>query len=157
MGVSGLWDEMVTNAGILDCLREQGNGASATTDRIHAIETWPVKLSSAGFTLNCCCVSSAAVFTLRAMNCYSPAAAAAKSLQSCLTLRDPMDGLPPGSPVPGILQARVLQLGCHCLLQCMKAKSKREVTKLCLTLSDPMNCSPSGSSMHGVFQAGALQ
>ena len=34
------------------------------------------------------------------------AAAAAKSLQSCPTLCDPMDGSPPGSPVPGILQAR---------------------------------------------------
>ena len=34
------------------------------------------------------------------------AAAAAKSLQSCPTLRDPIDGSPPGSPVPGILQAR---------------------------------------------------
>ena len=34
------------------------------------------------------------------------AAAAAKSLQSCLTLWDPIDGSPPGSPVPGILQAR---------------------------------------------------
>ena len=33
-------------------------------------------------------------------------AAAAKSLQSCLTLCDPVDGSPPGSPVPGILQAR---------------------------------------------------
>ena len=36
-------------------------------------------------------------------------AAAAKSLQSCLTLCDPMDGSPPGSPVPGILQARTLE------------------------------------------------
>ena len=36
------------------------------------------------------------------------AAAAAKSLQSCLTLCDPIDGSPPGSPVPGILQARTL-------------------------------------------------
>ena len=34
------------------------------------------------------------------------AAAAAKSLQSCLTLCDPIDGSPPGSPIPGILQAR---------------------------------------------------
>ena len=34
------------------------------------------------------------------------AAAAAKSLQLCLTLCDPIDGHPPGSPVPGILQAR---------------------------------------------------
>ena len=36
-------------------------------------------------------------------------AAAAKSLQSCPTLRDPIDGSPPGSPVPGILQARILE------------------------------------------------
>ena len=36
------------------------------------------------------------------------AAAAAKSLQSCPTLCDPIDGSPPGSPVPGILQARTL-------------------------------------------------
>ena len=39
----------------------------------------------------------------------SYAAAAAKSLQSCLTLCDPIDGSPPGSPVPGILQARILE------------------------------------------------
>ena len=37
------------------------------------------------------------------------AAAAAKSLQSCPTLWDPIDGSPPGSPVPGILQARTLE------------------------------------------------
>ena len=37
------------------------------------------------------------------------AAAAAKSLQSCSTLCDPMDGSPPGSPVPGILQAGILE------------------------------------------------
>ena len=37
------------------------------------------------------------------------AAAAAKSRQSCPTLCDPIDGSPPGSPVPGILQARTLE------------------------------------------------
>ena len=37
------------------------------------------------------------------------AAAAAKSLQSCPTVCDPRDGSPPGSPVPGILQARTLE------------------------------------------------
>ena len=36
-------------------------------------------------------------------------AAAAKSLQSCLTLCDPIDSSPPGSPIPGILQARTLE------------------------------------------------
>ena len=39
----------------------------------------------------------------------STAAAAAKSLQSCLTLCDPIDGSPPGSSVPGTLQARTLE------------------------------------------------
>ena len=38
-----------------------------------------------------------------------PAAAAAKSLQSCPTLHDPIDSSPPGSPVPEILQARTLE------------------------------------------------
>ena len=47
----------------------------------------------------------------------SKAAAAAKSHQSCLTLCDPIDGSPPGSPVPGILQAgKNTGLGCHFLL-----------------------------------------
>ena len=42
-------------------------------------------------------------------NKYCTAAAAAKSLQSCPILCDPIDGSPPGSPVPGILQARTLE------------------------------------------------
>ena len=41
--------------------------------------------------------------------CMYVYAAAAKSLQSCPTLCDPIDGSPPGSPVPGILQARTLE------------------------------------------------
>ena len=41
--------------------------------------------------------------------CTAAAAAAAKSLQSCLTLCDPIDGSPPGFPVPGILQERILK------------------------------------------------
>ena len=48
------------------------------------------------------------------------AAAAAKSLQSCPTLCDPIDGSPPGSPVPGINTG----VGCHFLLQCIKVKVK---------------------------------
>ena len=40
---------------------------------------------------------------------YADAAAAAKSLQSCPTLCDPIDSSPPGSPFPGILQARTLE------------------------------------------------
>ena len=45
----------------------------------------------------------------RLVTACDTAAAAAKSLQSCPTLCDPIDGSPPGSPVPGILQARTLE------------------------------------------------
>ena len=48
-------------------------------------------------------------YRLLQSNQSGPAAAAAKSLQSCLTLCDPIDGSPPGSPVPRILQARTLE------------------------------------------------
>ena len=73
---------------------------------------------------------------------------------SCPTLRDPLDCSPPGSPVHGIFQARVLEWvaiafsdrkNCCCL-----------VTRWCPTLCDPMDCSPSGSSVHGISQARIL-
>ena len=48
---------------------------------------------------------------MRLKNSIIHAAAAAKSLQSCPTLRDPTDGSPPGSHVHGTLQARVLEWG----------------------------------------------
>ena len=84
---------------------------------------------------------------------FAAAAAAAKSLQSCLTLCDPIDGSPPGSPIPGILQARTLDF----LLQCTKVKSESEVAQSSPTLSDPMDCSLPGSSGHGIFQARVLE
>ena len=54
----------------------------------------------------CCAVSSCSSL---AFNSFLPSAAAAKSLQSCPALCDPIDGSQPGSPVPGILQARTLE------------------------------------------------
>ena len=53
-----------------------------------------------------CWVISFSIISLRAIHII---AAAAKSLQSCPTLCDPIDGYPPASPVPGILQARTLE------------------------------------------------
>ena len=47
----------------------------------------------------------------KVFNITAAAATAAKSLQSCPTLCDPIDGSQPGSPVPGILQARTLESG----------------------------------------------
>ena len=84
------------------------------------------------------------------------AAAAAKSLQSCPTLCDHIDGSPPGSPSwdsPG----KNTGVGCHFLLQCMKVKSETEVAQLCPTLSDPTDCSLPGSSVRGIFQARVLE
>ena len=83
------------------------------------------------------------------INCLSIynlyAAAAAKSLQSCPTLCDPIDGSPPGSPVPGILQARTLEW----VAICMKVKSESEVAQSCPTPSDRMDCSLQASPTMG--------
>ena len=54
------------------------------------------------------CVRNCARWKKR-LKSSSSSAAAAKSLQECLTLCDPIDGNPPGSPIPGILQARTLE------------------------------------------------
>ena len=81
---------------------------------------------------------------------------AAKSLQSCLTLR-------PHRRQPTRLHhlwdspGKNTGVGCHFLLQCMKVKSESEVAQLCPTPRDPMDCSPPGSSIHGIFQARALE
>ena len=84
---------------------------------------------------------------------WAHAATAAKSLQSCPTLCNPIDGSPPGSPVPG----KNAGVGCHFLLQCMKGKSESEVAQSCPTLHNPMVCSLPGSSVHGIFQARVLE
>ena len=54
------------------------------------------------------------------------AAAAAKSLQSCPTLCDPIDGRPPGSPVPGILKPRTLEW-VAISFSCSEAKKKKKI------------------------------
>ena len=84
------------------------------------------------------------------------AAAAAKSLQLCLTVR-PHRRQPTRLPCPWDSQGKNTGVGCHFLLQCMKVKSESEVTQSCSTLSDPMDCSLPGSSVHGIFQARALE
>ena len=64
------------------------------------------------------------------------AATAAKSLQWCLTLCDPIDGSPPGSSVPGILQTRILEwVAISFSNACMHAK----LLQSCLTLCNPMD------------------
>ena len=62
---------------------------------------------------------------------FLKATAAAKSLQSCPTLCDPIDGSPPGSSVPGILQARTLEWVAISFSNAGKGKGK--VTRLLVT------------------------
>ena len=84
---------------------------------------------------------------------------AAKSLQSCPTLCDPIDRSPPGFPIPGILQARTLEWVAISFSNAgkWKVKIESEVAQSCPTLSDPMDCSLAGSSVHGIFQARVLE
>ena len=85
---------------------------------------------------------------------FNPAAAAAKSLQVCPTLCDPVDGSPPGSSLHRILWAKILeQVAISFSSTCMHAK----LLQLCLTLCDPMDSSPPGSSTHGILQARILE
>ena len=90
---------------------------------------------------------------------HAATAAAAKSLQSCPSLCDPIDGSPPGSPIPGILQARTLKWVAISFSSAWKWKMKceSEVAQSCPTLNDPMDCSLPGSSFHGIFQARVLE
>ena len=68
----------------------------------------------------------------------------------------PIDGSPPGSPIPGILQARTLEWVPISFSSAGQWKVK-EVAQSCPTLSDPMDCSLPGSSVHGIFQARVLE
>ena len=80
----------------------------------------------------------------------------AKSLQSCPTLCDPIDSSPPGSPVPGILQARTLEWVAISFSNARKQKVKVKLLSH-VQLSDAMDCSLPGSSIHGTFQARVLE
>ena len=105
------------------------------------------------------------IVSLMRTACYSllwhllaaAAAAAAKSLQLCLTLCNPHRWQPTRLPSPWDSPGKNTGVGCHFLLQCMKVKSESEVTQSCPTLGDPMDCSPPGFSIHGIFQARVLE
>ena len=81
--------------------------------------------------------------------CSCPAAAAAKSLQLCSTVR-PRRQQPTRLPHPWDSPGKNTGVGCHFLLQCMKVKSESEVAQSCLTLCDPVDSSLPGSSVQGI-------
>ena len=80
------------------------------------------------------------------------AAAAAKSLQLCPTLCDPIDGSPPGSPPSLGFSRQEHWRG----LPFPSPMHESEGTQSCPTFSDPMDCSLPGSSIHGIFQTRVL-
>ena len=84
------------------------------------------------------------------------AAAAAKSLQSCPTLCNPRDGSPPGSPVPGILQAKTLEWVAISFSNVSAAAAAKSLQS-CPTLCDPIDGSPPGSAVPGILQARTLE
>ena len=88
---------------------------------------------------------------------FTFSAAAAKLLQPCPTLCDPIDGQPSRLPHPWDFPGKNTGVGCHFLLQCMKVKGESEVAQSCSTLSNPMDCSLPGSSIYGIFQARVLE
>ena len=61
------------------------------------------------------------------------------------------------APRPWDSPGKNSEVGCHCLLQRMKAKSESEVAQSCPTLCYPMDCRLPGSSIHGIFQARVLE
>ena len=85
------------------------------------------------------------------------AAAAAKSIQSCPTLCDPIAGSPPGSPIPGILQARMLEWVAISFFNAYTAAAAAKSLQSCLTLRDPIHGSPTGSPVTGILQARTLE
>ena len=76
-----------------------------------------------------------------------------KGLES---MSNPIDGSPPGSPGPGILQARTLEWVDISFSKAWKWKMKMKSLSH-VQLSDPMDCSLPGSSVHGIFQARVLE
>ena len=86
--------------------------------------------------------------------CSVLVAAAAKSLQLCPTLGDPINSSPPGSSVPGILQGRILEwVAISFSNACMHTK----LLQSCPTLCDPIDDSLPGSCIHGILQARILE
>ena len=83
-------------------------------------------------------------------------AAAAKSLQSCPTVR-PHRRQPIRLPRLRDTPGKNTGLGCHFFLQCMKMKNESEDVQSCLTFSVPMDCSLPGSCAQGIFQARVLE
>ena len=88
---------------------------------------------------------------------YHIAADAAKSLQSCLTLCDPIDGNPPGSPIPGILQERTLEWVAISFAKAWKWKVKVKSLSRVWLFATPWTVAHQAPPSMGFFQARVLE
>ena len=88
---------------------------------------------------------------------YIYTAAAAKSLQSCPTLCDPIDGSPPGPAVPGILQARTLEWVAIAFSNAWKWKVKGKSLSRVWLLATPWTTAYQAPPSMGFFQARVLE
>ena len=113
-------------------------------DKLYTVNT---KLGHVGESVGhpMCLISPC--FNLFSLSLHDPAAAA-KSLQSCPTLCDPTDGSPPGSPVPGSLQARTLECIAISFSSDMSSVQFSSVAQSCLTLCNPVNRNTPGLPVH---------
>ena len=78
------------------------------SESFHVYSSWVVSLQDINIRQNRL-EGKKILIAIKRVPAAAAAAAATKSLQSCPTLCDPIDGSPPGFPIPGILQARVLE------------------------------------------------
>ena len=92
------------------------------------------------------------------INCFKTcvASAAAKSLQPCLTLCDPIDGSPPGSPSLGFSRQEHWS-GLPFPSPMLESEKCKGIHSVVSDSSDPMGCSLPGSSIHGIFQVRVLE
>ena len=90
--------------------------------------------------------------TREAHICVAATAAAAKSLQSCPTLCDPIDWSPPGSPVPGILQARTLEWVAISFSKAWKWKNKVKSLSRVRFLATPWTAAHQAPPSMGIFR-----
>ena len=104
------------------------------------------------------------IFNPKQRRLYSPThslllllAAAAKSLQSCPTLCDPIDGSPPGSPIPGILQARTLEWVAISFSNAWKWKLKVKLFSRVWLFATPWTAAYQAPQSMGFFQARVLE
>ena len=88
---------------------------------------------------------------------HHAATAATKLLQSCPTLCDPRDGSPPGSPIPGILQARTLEWVAISFSKAWKWKVKVKSLSHVWLLATPWTAAYQAPPIHGIFQARVLE